>query len=110
MVAQGRAAFTQWRLPRDLAPVQINGGQDGLIDKGRRVGGKGLRWIRFLSRYVACCRRGALDNRPDRLAGDAIEHERVAAFGDLGHRVYAPAIYGDRDEVGLRGDVPIPKA
>ena len=43
------------------------------------------------------------------LAADPIEHESVASLRDLGHRIDSPAVHPNRDEIGRRGNVPIPQ-
>ena len=81
-----------------------------MIDERRRLCREWLRRIRLLSRNVAVGRHGALDDWPDRLAGDSIEDERVAALGDLRHRVDALSVHRDGHEVGLRRNIPVPQS
>ena len=77
--------------------------RDTLIHERRRFGRKRLGRIRLLAGHIACRVHGPFDDRPDRLAGHAIEHVGKALLGHLGDRIDAPAVDGDRHQIGAVG-------
>ena len=80
-----------------------------LLRERGRPGRHRLRRPGLLALDVARRHRPFLD-RPHRLAGDAIEHEREPLLGQLHDGVDRPAVDANRDEVRRRRVVVVPQA
>ena len=83
--------------------------RDALAIVGRRLGGKRLRRRVPLAGHVALRHRPLLD-RPDRLAGGAIEHVEPALLGRLRDGLDHAAVDGDVGENRRARDVHVPDA
>src|SRR6516225_7860086 len=81
---------------------------DAIAGVGWRLRGEGLRRRIPLARRVAFLHRAFLD-RPDRLAGDAIEYIKEALLTGLSDYLHGLALDGDVGQDRRRRDVHIPK-
>ena len=75
---------------------------------GAGFGRERLRRPGLLARHGALLDRPLLD-RPQRLAGDAIEHEQEAVLGGQRHGVDRLAVVLDGDQLRRRGEVVVPQ-
>src|SRR5205823_10362927 len=82
---------------------------DALPLEGGRFGRDGLRRRIPFARHVAFW-NGALDDRPDGLAGDSIEHVHEALLRRLRDGLDGASVDGDVDKNRSAGDVPVPYA
>jgi hypothetical protein len=80
---------------------------EGLTGKRRGPCGDWLRGRGVLARHVGL-RHGPLFNRPDRLAGHAIEHEQESLLCGLRHHVAAASVLANRQELRRHGQVVVP--
>ena len=117
LIDEGRRR-EEW--PRDIPgqdrfgfPAQLGGeinqiaDGDPLLRERRRLGGKRLGGRVPLSGHITRCHRTLLD-RPDRLAGHAVEHVGEALLADDRDRLDVAAVHGDVDQVRRRREVVVP--
>ncbi len=74
---------------------------------GAGLAGKGLRRPRPFARHIRL-RHGPLFDRPDRFAGDAVEHEQESLLRRLRDDVPAAPVVSNRQELGSDRQIVVP--
>ena len=94
-------------LGRQDVRVQIVGGEL-LARERRRARRERLRGPQRFARHLGLLRHGTFLDRPDRLAGDAIEHVEIAGLAGHGDDIDGPAVPPDGRQLRGRVVVEIP--